>query len=135
MKCHNNLIKDLNRLNKENPALTKGKLALKHDNTKDCVIHNSAIGIHTKDDKSGNEFFVVTNFGCENYPNIFNENYYMPFPEGKWVEVLNTDDSKYGGDGKYLNRNKIFKGSGLYDENKPFVNFAEFSTVYFKKVG
>ncbi len=135
MENHNNLIKDLNKLNKENPALRRGNLLLNKDGSKDCFIHNNAIGFHTKDEKTGNEFFVVTNFGYEGYPDIFNEKYYMPFPYGRWEEVLNTDDIKYGGCGKYLNDGEIFEGSGLNQDEKLPVNLAEFSTIYFKRVG
>lgn len=137
MEQHNNLTKDLNILNRENPALTKGNLVLRKDGSKDCFIHQNAIGLHTKDEKSGNEFFVVTNFGDENYPDTFNEKYYMPFPEGRWVEVLNTNSKKYGGDGKYLNKNEAFAGMGLDDNNsiKIPVNIGKFSTVYFKRAG
>ena len=42
------LTKDLNKLNKENPALTKGKLVLNKDGSKSCIIHDNAIGIHIK---------------------------------------------------------------------------------------
>ncbi len=61
----------------------------------------------------------------------------MPFPEGRWVEVLNTNDEKYGGDGKYLNKNETFAGMGLDDNNsiKIPVNIGKFSTVYFKRAG
>lgn len=136
MKHYNNFTKDLNALNRENPAFTTGNLVLKKDGSKDCFIHQNAIGLHTKDEKSGNEFFVVTNFGDENYPDIFSEKYYMPFPEGRWIEVLNTDDTKYGGKGKYLNKSEIFAGVGLDDNNiKLPVSLGSFSTVYFKRIG
>ena len=135
MKQHSNLTMDLNRLNKENPALSKGKLVSNDNSTKDCIVHDNLIGIHTKDDNSGNEFFVVSNFGTDNYPNIFNEKYYIPFPEGKWIEVLNTEDEKYGGCGRYSNEKSIFCGYGLDDNAiKAPIKMGSFSTIYFKKV-
>lgn len=136
MNHYNNFTRDLNTLNRENPALTTGNLVLKKDGSKDCFIHQNAIGLHTKDKESGNEFFVVTNFGDENYPDTFSEKYYMPFPEGRWIEVLNTDYAKYGGKGKYLNKDEIFAGTGLDDSNMKLpVNLGRFSTIYFKRVG
>lgn len=134
MEHHANLTRDLNLLNKENPALTKGRLALNEDGSKDYIIHNNIIGLHTKDETTGNEFFIVTNFGANEYPNIFNKDYYLQFPKGEWEEILNTDDVKYGGYNKHLNKGEIFKGEGL-NENDPKIpiNLGEFSTVYFKK--
>lgn len=129
------LTKDLNKLNKENPALTKGKLVLNKDGSKSCIIHDNAIGIHIKDANSDNEFYVVTNFGCSNYPNIFNEEYNLPFPEGKWVEALNTEDTKYGGCGRYSNVGNVFSGSGLSDDDvKTPIKLGSTSTIYFKKI-
>ena len=135
MEQHANLTKDLNRLNKENPALTRGSLVINEDGLKDYIIHNNIIGLHTKDEETGNEFFIVTNFGTSEYPNIFNEDYYLQFPKGEWEEVLNTDNIKYGGYNKHLNEDKIFKGEGL-NENDPKIpiNLGEFSTVYFKRI-
>lgn len=135
MEQHANLTKDLNRLNKENPALTRGSLVINEDGLKDYIIHNNIIGLHTKDEETGNEFFIVTNFGTSEYPNIFNEDYYLQFPKGEWEEVLNTDNVKYGGYNKHLNEDKIFKGEGL-NENDPKIpiNLGEFSTVYFKRI-
>jgi len=136
MELHSNLTRDLNRLNSKNPALTKGTLALKEDGSRDCIIHNNVIGIHTKDEESGNEFYIATNFGNENYPDVLCGDYYMPFPKGEWVEVLNTDDVKYGGFGKYLNKGETFKGYGLYDDvGKTPIRLSGYSTVYFKRVG
>ena len=100
------LTKDLNRLNRENPALTRGWLVLNEDGTRDTVIHDGAIGLHTKDEETGNEFFIVSNFKNESYPTASNNAYNIPFPEGKWVEVLNTDDVKYGGKRKIFNKKK-----------------------------
>ncbi len=137
MKKHMALTKDLNRLNRENPALTRGWLVLNEDGTRDAVIHDGAIGLHTKDEETGNEFFIVSNFKNESYPTVSNNAYNIPFPEGKWVEVLNTDDVKYGGNGKFSNKGEIIEGFGLFgsEEEKVPIQLKEHSTVYFKRVG
>jgi len=131
----NKLISDLNRLNRENPALTRGWLAMKPDGTRDCVVHNDTIGINIKDDKTRNEFFVVSNFKNDSYPSDNNYGYNIQFPKGKWIEVLNTDDPKYGGTGRHSNAGIVIEGAGLDDENEKVpIYLAEYSTIYFKRV-
>ncbi len=137
MAKHMRLTRDLNKLNSENPALTKGWLVLNEDGARDAVIHDGAIGLHTRDEESGNEFFIVSNFKNESYPTALNNAYNINFPEGKWVEILNTDDVKYGGNGKYSNKGNVIEGFGIFgaeDEKVP-IKLKEHSTVYVKRVG
>ncbi len=127
--------KDLNTIMKNNPAMTKGHLVLTNEGQRDVVIHDDAIAFHTKDEESGNEIFVVSNFKDNDYPMIADNWYYMPFPEGEWVEILNTDDEKYTGSGEYLNKNRVIKGFGISDEeHKKPIRLKGFSTIYFKRV-
>lgn len=135
MKRFEKLTCDLNRMTAENPALSKGYLVLNEDGSRDAVIHSDVIGLHTKDDKSGDEFFVITNFKNESYPSDAANSYRIHFPEGQWEEVLNTDDIKYGGTGKYSNTNLI-TGLGItnVEEDKQPIKLGEYSTVYFKRV-
>jgi len=137
MAKHLNLTEDLNKLKNENPALTKGWLVLNQDGTRDAVIHDGALGLHTKDDESGNEFFIISNFKNESYPTAANNAYNINFPEGKWTEVLNTDDAKYGGGGKFSNAGEVIEGFGIFgsEEEKVPIKLKEHSTVYFKRVG
>ncbi len=122
------LSKDLNTINAENPALTKGVLIA--ENT---VKHqfSQVFGTHAKDAESGNEIFSITNFGDANYPRTDASAYYIKFPAGKWVEILNTDNKKYGGTGEYNNTNII--DSNGYDNSA--IKLAGQSTKMFKRVG
>lgn len=122
------LTKDLNKINEQNPALTKGVIIA--DST---VKHyaSQVFATHSKDNESGNEIFAITNFRDEDYPRQSADNYYIKFPEGKWVEILNTDDRRYGGSGKF-NNTKAIVGNGT--DNLPIKLSAQ-STSIFKKVG
>ena len=128
MNKYKTLSKDLNLINAENPALTKGVLIA--ENT---VKHHASqvFGTHAKDFESGNEIFSITNFGDANYPRTDASAYYIKFPAGKWVEILNTDNKKYGGTGEYNNTNVI--DSNGYDNSA--IKLAGQSTKMFKRVG
>ncbi|MBQ3642077.1 alpha amylase C-terminal domain-containing protein, partial [bacterium] len=126
-QCHD-LVRDLNIINEENPALSKGKII-----TKDTIKHPSSqvIAMHAKDDESGNEIYTITNFLDAKYPRDNADDYYIKFPEGKWVEILNTDDAKYGGNGTH--RNEYVIGSdGKYDIP---LKMPATSTMIFKRIG
>lgn len=84
------LSSDFTRLIEQNPALKYGdykKIIAK-------PIQNHSIFIHRWDGVE-NDIFAIANFSNQDrsYPEI------PLFPDGTWVEVLNTDDKKYGGDG------------------------------------
>ncbi len=121
------LTKDLNKLNAENPALTKGYLE-----TSGTVKHQASqvFATHAKDPDSNNEIFTVTNFLDASYPRSDAANYYIKFPEGEWVEILNTDDKKYGGSGNYNNNSHI---SSNGRDNVP-ISIAGESTTIFKRI-
>ena len=122
-----NLIKDLNKINNENPALVKGHLV--PENT---VKHQSSqvFANHAVDSDSANEIYTITNFASISYPSNTAAQYYIKFPQGKWVEILNTSDKKYGGTGLY-NNNSVIESDGV--NNVP-VNLSSESTLIFKKV-
>lgn len=127
-----NLTKDLNNLNKNNSALSKGKLMTGEDMLNKCIISDGVIGLHIADEMAENEFFIITNFKDNNY---FSNNNEIIFPEGKWEEVLNTDDTKYDGSGEYLNSGYIFGANTAGNKNyKTGIKLSPHSTVYFKKV-
>ncbi len=84
-------IKDLNILCEKNIALASGHIE------KTVVQEQSDIhGIYCR--KIYNEVCSVSNFSSQPYTR-----YGLMFPKGQWKEVLNSDDVKYGGEGKYLN--------------------------------
>lgn len=126
MEEYNNLVKDLNKLNAENSALRLGKIE-----ETSVVDHpmSAVIGVNAIDGE--NEIFTVTNFSDINYREDKYNEYYLKFPKGKWVEVLNTDDIKYGGDGRHKNTEVISSDGNI---NKP-INLAGYSTICFKRVG
>lgn len=131
-----NLTKDLNTLNKNNPALTSGKLVADENRLSDCIISDGVIGLHIADEKSENEFFIITNFKDTPLPEVVSDEVKIYLPKGKWKEVLNTEDTRYGGNGKFLNKDQIFNiDTNDYKNRKTPVKIGARSTVYFKKIG
>ena len=122
------LTHDLNKINDENPALINGRII-----TENTVKHpySQVMATHARHDESGNEIYAITNFLNADYPRSDASDYYMKFPKGKWVEVLNTDDEKYGGSGYYKNLNEINSDG---NSSVP-VKIAGKSTLIFKRVG
>ena len=123
------LTKDLNKLNEENPAIRLG-----HIDNSTTVDHgmSQVVAFSTKDDVSNNEIFTITNAGETNYREDKDNEYWIKFPKGRWVEVLNTDDEKYGGTSRHLNKDEIIHGDGSTNRA---INLAGYSTICFKRVG
>lgn len=123
------LTKDLNKLNEENPAIRLG-----HIDNSTTVDHgmSQVVAFSTKDDVSNNEMFTITNAGETNYREDKDNEYWIKFPKGRWVEVLNTDDEKYGGTSRHLNKDEIIHGDGSTNRA---INLAGYSTICFKRVG
>ena len=122
-----NLTSDLNKLNEENPAMTTGEY-VKENTVKHP--YSQVIGLHTKDAQSNNEIFTISNFSYVQYPARGIKQYYIKFPPGKWVEILNTDDAKYGGDNN-TNKTRVIYGNG--QDNKP-INISDHSAAIFKRI-
>lgn len=127
MEKFSDLTRDLNKINEENPAITTGKY-IKENTVKHP--YSQVIGMHTRDDKSNNELFTINNFSHVQYPAHGIKQYYIKFPPGQWVEILNTDDEIYGGDNN-TNKGVVINGNGR--DNQP-INLSEHSTVLFKKI-
>ena len=96
-----NFSKDMAKLNKENPALTNGNsenlrtyIYKNQYNQPDNIMH-----IHRYQD--GNEILAVLNFSDDNKQNFELKS----MPDGEWKEILNSNNSKYGGDNTCLNEN------------------------------
>ena len=126
MNAFRNLIKDLNMINDSNSALSVGRFIIK-----DTIKHpySQVIAFHTRDDKNNNSLYSVTNFGNQNYPSYDSESYYIEFPKGDWIEILNTDDIKYFGSGNINER--IIKSDG---KRKYPINLSAKTTAIFKKI-
>ena len=120
------LLKDLNKISSENPAMNDGYYV-----SSDTVKHEQSklIGVHTKAVNHDNELFTITNFAGEQYPREDCDRYKIKFPKGNWVEILNTDDKEYGGRG-YINK-RIIVSDGT---NQTPINVGKYSTLIFKKV-
>lgn len=128
MKNFQNLTKDLNKLNEDNPAITTGQY-IKENTVKHP--YSQVIGLHTRDAKTSNEIFTVNNFSELKYPTQGVKQYYIKFPPGQWIEVLNTDNAKYGGSDN-TNKKTIINGNGR--DNQP-ICISGHSTAIFKRVG
>ena len=125
MGKYQTLVSDLNKISDENPALTIGHL--ENDN---AVLHPISQVLGTHSVYKDNEIFSVTNFKDASYPRIDATSYYIKFPKGKWVQLLNSDDKKYGGTGRYNNK-KVINSDGM--NNSP-IKLGACSTVLFKKI-
>ena len=109
-------VSDLNNINKNNIALSSGHIVKTYLNQEDDV-H----AIHCK--KIYNEIFSISNFS--NVP--YYKSYGVLFPPGNWKEILNSDDIKYTGEGKYTNP-KIFT------EKYNYISVPAYGTIIFEKI-
>lgn len=121
------LVKDLNIISSENKALSNGTIIA--ENTVKHPV-SQVIATHAKHNESNNEIFAITNFKNTDYPQKGENPYYIKFPEGKWVEILNTDDRKYGGDGQTNDCTIISQGP-----HKSGIKLPGNATLIFKRVG
>ncbi len=97
------LMKDLNALYKEEPALYVNAFSDKGFEWVDYSDHqNSVIIYQRKSDNKNDLLLVVCNFTPETRPQ-----YRVGVPyRGQWAEIFNSDDAKYGGSGA-LNQGMI----------------------------
>ena len=116
-----NLTKSLN-----NFSLTDGKL-----NREKSILHPYSKVIGLDIENENDELFVVSNFSDTNYPNPNAKDYYIEFPEGNWIEILNTDDKKYGGTNSFKNN---IRTSSKKKHTKIPIKLPANSTLYFKKI-
>lgn len=121
------LTKDLNRLAKENTAMSNGEIV--RENT---VIHpnSQVIALNMRNNETSDEVFTIANFSDMKYPRDDADRYYIRFPQGVWQEAVNTDDVKYRGEG-YTNK-QIISSDG-YTQYP--INLSNRSTIIFKKIG
>ena len=127
LKQYSTLTSDLNKLMAENSALSNG-----HYIECDTIKHHQSkvLATHIASDDNENELYTISNFENSAYPRQDADKYYITFPKGAWVEVLNTDDKKYGGVG-YVNRSVIISDG---QDHQP-INLGKYSTLIFKKIG
>lgn len=112
-------MKDLNKINADNTALQTGTV-------KDTVSHPISWVHATLCVSDENQIFSVTNFSDVSYLN----NYRLPFPQGVWKEILNSDNEKYNGESVFLNSEKLSS-----DGKTPLkISLPAYGAIFFKKV-
>lgn len=111
-----NFIIDLNNLCENNFALSSGHI--------EKTIINEQLDIHAiYCRKIYNEIFSISNFSSVPYL----LNYGLMFPKGQWREVLNSNEIKYGGDGKYLNTDSV-------KEQFSYISLPPYGIIFFEKI-
>lgn len=117
----------LERFGQDLNNLVENSMALKYGYIPNggIIIQDSVHGHHVM--KDNEEFFIVKNFDDKFYGNNLN----IKFPSGIWQEVINSDDSKYAGSGKYMNQTTI--NSDGY--NSSSISLSANSISFFKKIG
>lgn len=110
---------ELNNIAQDNPALQDGEVQ------GTVLFHNELVqGVHCK--KGDNEIFSVKNYSDASY-----DRFDIQFPEGHWIEIANSDDKKFGGEGKYKNNSVILVSNG---KDKTTIKLADNSTGIFKRL-
>jgi len=89
-------VKALNRINMQNKALQTGVVA-------DTVPHPISWVHASLCEDENNKIFAIKNFSDVSYY----ANYLIPFPKGKWKEILNSDYADFGGDNDFMNKKLI----------------------------
>lgn len=107
-KKYHSTMKKIKQYTKDLAALIDRNSALESGYTVSTIEHDIS-GVHAVHlrGKDGKEVFVVSNFKDTPYLN----NYALTMPQGKWKEVINSNDVKYAGDGQYMNKGRIVSGS------------------------
>ena len=122
------LVRDLNSLYRQSPALWQ------RDSSSDgftWLVGDDGAGntlayLRSADD--GSEMISITNFSP-----VPHEQYHLPIPKvGKWVEILNTDDLKYGGSGVINSEIKVEKIQHRGFEYSAIIRLAPLATIYLK---
>ena len=122
------LVRDLNSLYRQSPALWQ------RDSSSDgftWLVGDDGAGntlayLRSADD--GSEIISITNFSP-----VPHEQYHLPIPKvGKWVEILNTDDLKYGGSGVINSEIKVEKIQHRGCEYSAIIRLAPLATIYLK---
>ena len=65
------------------------------------------------------------------YDKFYSNNLIIKFPPGTWQEVINSDDIKYAGSGKHMNRSAINSDGN----NSSSISLSAISISFFKKIG
>ena len=126
------LCTDLNKLYRDTPALYEQQFSpdgfqwIDHGDSKNCVVVYLRKGL-----KKSKEVIVV----CNLTP-VVHDNYKIGVPlSKKWVEVLNTDATQYGGSGKLNGGDLVtYEGEWHGKEHHLVLNLAPMAVMILKKV-
>ena len=122
------LVRDLNALYKESPALWQ------RDSSSDgftWLVGDDGAGntlayLRSADD--GSQIISITNFSP-----VPHEQYHLPIPKlGNWIEALNTDDVKYGGSGVINSQIKVEQIHHRGFEYSAVIRLAPLATIWLK---
>jgi len=122
------LVKDLNALYKENPALWQ------RDSSSDgftWLVGDDGAGntlAYQRLADDGSQIISITNFSP-----VPHEQYRLPIPKsGNWIEALNTDDVKYGGSGVINNQIKVEQIQHRGFDYSAVIRLAPLATIWLK---
>lgn len=122
------LVKDLNALYKENPALWQ------RDSSSDgftWLVGDDGAGntlAYQRLADDGSQIISITNFSP-----VPHEQYRLPIPKsGNWIEALNTDDVKYGGSGVINNQIKVDQIQHRGFDYSAVIRLAPLATIWLK---
>ena len=122
------LVRDLNALYKESPALWQ------RDSSSDgftWLVGDDGAGntlAYQRLADDGSQIISITNFSP-----VPHEHYHLPIPKsGDWIEVLNTDDVKYGGSGVINNQIKVEQIQHRGFDYSAVIRLAPLATIWLK---
>ena len=122
------LVRDLNALYKESPALWQ------RDSSSDgftWLVGDDGAGntlAYQRLAEDGSQIISITNFSP-----VPHEQYRLPIPKsGNWIEALNTDDVKYGGSGVINNQIKVDQIQHRGFDYSAVIRLAPLATIWLK---
>jgi 1,4-alpha-glucan branching enzyme len=115
-----NFTNELTKLRNSNKALNNNDSS----KLKTFMYSNDIMHVH-RWDNNGDEIIAVMNFGDKS----FNKFELKDFPDGKWKEEINSNNTKFGGDGTNLNE----KEKSISREDS-VIGLPKQSIVIFKKI-
>ena len=122
------LVRDLNALYKESPALWQ------RDSSSDgftWLVGDDGAGntlAYQRLADDGSQIISITNFSP-----VPHEQYRLPIPKsGNWIEALNTDDVKYGGSGVINNQIKVDQIQHRGFDYSAVIRLAPLATIWLK---
>ena len=118
-----NLSKAMSDLVRRNPAL-KDVQPLEHlDAMTPLIDENNKIMAIKRFDLKGNEVVALYNFGDKDLSDYRINHPVSLLNDGTWIETINSDDKKFGGSGRSLNKESYNVKNGRVEFNLPSNGF------------